>query len=68
MMMKNLNITVATTSKTWESIRNKLLNNNFIASESLNSITFMNDLYSSPVLKENMKLADNNKLNRVDYN
>ncbi|MFA6012364.1 MAG: hypothetical protein WC799_20410 [Desulfobacteraceae bacterium] len=68
MMMKNLNISVTTPSKAWESIRNKLLKNNFIASERQNSINFMNDLHSSPVLNEKMNLVDNYELNRVDYN
>lgn len=67
-MMKNLNISGSTPSKTWESIRKKLLKNNFIASERLNSINFMNELHSSPVLNENMNLVDNYELNRVDYN
>lgn len=66
-MEKKFNISVLTPSKTWESIRNKLLSNNFYATKKMNKIYLFKDLHCH-LINENIEFVDSNKVNRFNYN
>lgn len=66
-MEKKSNISVSTPSKTWESIRNKLLSNNFSTTKKMNEICLNKDLQYH-LINEKIESVDSNKVNRVNYN
>lgn len=66
-MEKKSNISVSTPSKTWESIRNKLLSNNFSTTKKMNEIYSNKDL-KYHLINENIESVDSNNVNRVNYN
>jgi len=66
-MEKKSNISASTPSKTWESIRNKLLSNNFSGTKKMNIIYSNKDLQYH-LINENIESVDSNKVNRVNYN
>lgn len=66
-MEKKSNISASTPSKTWESIRNKLLSNNFSTTKKMNEIYSNKDL-KYHLINENIESVDSNNVNRVNYN